>query len=218
MRILSSLMIIVLTILAIGFFTTTSNADPINVGDVIRLYDGPGTTGGGEFKVYKDGVYLFVTFCLERYEYFSFGQPLTVAGISPNAINGGVGSEGDSLDPRTAYLYTQFRAGTLTGYTGNEASANALQMAIWYIEGEYTETEWINNRTDLALTFFNAANNSGWTDIGNVRVLNLVNVSGGLAQDQLVMVPEPSTLLLMGGGLIGFGIFGRKRFKRREKI
>jgi len=34
---------------------------------------------------------------------------------------------------------------------------------------------------------------------------------------QSVQVPEPSTLLLMGAGLIGIGVFGRKRFRRKEK-
>ena len=215
MRILSSLIIILLTILAIGFFTTTSNADPINVGDVIRLYDGPGTTGGGEFKVYKNEVYLFDTFCVERNEYFYYGQDLKVDGISDSAIYGGVGSDGDPLDPKTAYLYTQFRAGTLSGYTGDDTSANALQIAIWFIEGE-----WSTPLSGLALDFYNLAVTANWQDIGNVRVLNLLRFENGQwvrAQDQLVMVPEPSTLLLMGAGLIGIGAFGRRKLKRKER-
>ena len=191
---------------------------------MIRLYDGPGTTGGGEFQVYKDGVgYLFNTFCLERSEFFSFGQPLTVAGISDRAIYGGNPPPGlgyDLLDPRTAYLYTQFRAGTLSNYdydnpTLRIADANSLQLAIWFIEGEiYSLSDpqallWVGEAEE--------ATRAGWTDIGNVRVLNLVDSQGNRRQDQLVMVPEPSTLLLMGAGLIGIGVFGRKRFRRKEK-
>jgi hypothetical protein len=205
-----------ITIIGLMVIPLISHADNININDVISLYDGPGNTGGGEFQVFKGGAYQFDSFCLERTEYFYFGQPLTVAGISDRAINGGVGPGGDSLDPMTAYLYTQFRSGTysLYGYgSGRAASADALQYAIWYIEGE-----WSTSLTGLALDFYNDAFRAGWTDIGNVQVLNLVNLNGGRAQDQLVLapVPEPSTILLIGSGLIGFGIFGRKRFRRKE--
>jgi hypothetical protein len=188
-------------------------ADPISVNDIIRLYDGPGTTNGGEFRVYHNGDYQFNTFCLERDEYFSFGQNLTVVGISDSAIQGGVGPGGDPIRPMTAYLFTQFSSGTYSLYdygAGRDASANAMQLAIWFIEGESTQS-----LTGLALAFYNDALLAGWQGIGNVRVLNLINASNGLAQDQLVMVPEPSTLLLLGAGLLGLGILGRKKFKTK---
>ena len=188
-------------------------ADPISAGDIITLSDGPGTTNGGEFRVYHNGGYQFNTFCLERNEYFSFGQNLTVVGISDKAIQGGVGPDGDPIRPMTAYLFTQFSSGTYSLYdygAGRDASANAMQLAIWFIEGE-----WIQPLTDLALAFYDDAFRADWKNIGNVRVLNLVNASGGLAQDQLVMVPEPSTLLLLGAGLLGLGILGRKKFRTK---
>ena len=50
-------------------------------------------------------------------------------------------------------------------------------------------------------------------------VLNLYDDSNTLKQSQLRRVPrpvpEPSTLLLLGIGLIGFGILGRKKFRTR---
>ena len=44
---------------------------------------------------------------------------------------------------------------------------------------------------------------------GDVGVMNLVGASGN-KQDQLALVPEPMTLILLGTGLIGVGIFRRK--------
>jgi hypothetical protein len=64
--------------------------------------------------------------------------------------------------------------------------------------------------------YVSLASQAGWTDIGDVRVLNLeryvvVNGVGQWieAQDQLTLVPEPGTLLLLS---IGFAliVFARR--------
>ena len=70
---------------------------------------------------------------------------------------GGTGGA-DPLDPMTAFLYNEFLIGNLaaTGYdyadsgVGRVASANALQIAFWYIEGEVTSLP-----AGLATTFYN---------------------------------------------------------------
>ncbi len=110
---------------------------PVYQGDIITLANGIGDTNGGEFNLSKSGTFLFKTFCLEANETISFGTPYKVGSIDTGAILGGQGGPIDQVDVRTAYLYYHFAVGNLQGYTyGKAASADALQNAIWYIEGE----------------------------------------------------------------------------------
>jgi hypothetical protein len=188
-------------------------AYPINVGDTIVLKDGPGTTGGGEFQVWKDGIHYFNTFCVETNEYINFNIPYKVANISEYAVRGGSGGGSpDPIDEKTAYLFYNFAMGTLTDYVyGSDASADALQKAIWFIE---EENGGVNN--SFVTLAQNAIDTGAWKGLGPVRVMNLVDpVTGARKQDQLTLVPEPSTLLLLGGGIIGLRLL-KKRFKRKD--
>ena len=224
----SVLVIMVASFLCLSFLTT-AHAYPVSIGQEIKFENGPGNTNGGEFRVYdysdsNSTIELFRSFCLETNEYISYGTRFIVKDISTEARSGGSGGPSpDPLDARTAYLYHNFYWRTLDKYaydsisTGEfadrNASADALQMAIWHFEQEVGFGGVDNFYTRLAQ---NKVSSGEWSGLGDVRVINLVDASGNKKQDQLTVapVPEPATMLLLGTGLIGLAGMGRKKFRK----
>ena len=179
----------------------------------------------------------FQTFCLEADEHAANPMRIWVSESSVNETNGAAGAygsgshawgggtntnKGDNLDPFTAWLYTQFATGNLTdyAYSGTNSyglnraqTAAALQWLIWTTENE--TGGYVNgiaptgNQVDLINDWNALYNESGWTGIGYVRVLQNSTRGGCAAQDFLYLtpVPIPGAVIL---GMLGLAVAGLK--------
>jgi hypothetical protein len=182
-----------------------AQADTVAAGDYVKFGDRAGSPGGEFLLTVYDtpggpAIDRFITFCLQMTEYMNYTDTFVVGGVSTATDD----QPADPLDQRTAYLYTQFRNGSLANYNygpggaGDATSANLLQNASWYFEGENVG----NQSGNIFVQAANAAvNNGSWSGLGTVKVLNLFFQDGRRAQDQLTMVPEPSTMILLGSGV-----------------
>lgn len=220
-------LLVCLILCLVSFFCGTNlmaTPIPVTVGSEITFSDFGGTLDlsdnaevpyanayGGAYTASSEG-YKWTTFCLEIEEYLDFSSSFQIAGIS-NAAKSDVTVAGDPISDFTAWIYTQVVNETDL-FDGHYDYA---QYYIWLTEGQISDV-YFNQMVDsgFAQTVTNRWNSSGWSGLGNVRVLNIMDKEGKPAQDVLVTapVPEPSTLVLMGFGLIGLAGIGRKKFMK----
>jgi hypothetical protein len=170
----------------------------------------------------------FQSFCLEQNEYISYNTTYSAV-LNTAAVAGGIGGNPDPLSWGTAYLYYNFAKGTLENYDyltelGRKGSAAALQNAIWVLENELNMTPgevaaniFLSSLIGSGQRYADLAAARGDNNLGSqygafvgVKVLNLYD-GATLKQDQLVVVPIPATVWLLGAGLVALiGIQRRK--------
>jgi len=164
----------------------------------------------------------FQSFCLEVHEYISTNAVYNAL-KNTNAVKGGVGGPGDPLSQGTGWLYSQFAAGTLPGYNflgtiaERKASARALQNTIWWLEDEGADP---GNAFSILVAGQFADPKAGSASTYGVYALNLTQGQARPLDRQDVLYYDPqtvpdggTTLMLLGGALMGLGALSRK-FRR----
>jgi hypothetical protein len=211
----------------------------VKPGDFVRLYTTPGrVSNGGEFLYKRNSVNSnwtsssldsARTFCCEMTEFMSFDTTYKVASVGTKTV-----STGKTLSVGVASLYRKWYDGmndkqssiTINGATYNYQvdaqrgkDARALQIAIWtgmgfnttsVLNGESTE---IKTKANAWISYVNSMNLSSTegSDLFGIRIMNLKTLSGGDAQDQLVAVPEPSSVCSLLFVATGAGAFVRRK-------
>ena len=204
----------------------------VEVGDQIKFGNGVGSPGGiFHIDNLTNGAgYDFDTFCVELEEFISFNKTYAVEGISQVTRQ-----TGRQLGSFSAWLYTEYLNGTLSGFTPTAANANTLQFGIWngmgydqsdfntYVGGNfYTTYNSLLSATTWEEEYKADVIAGTWSGTGNISVMNLRRVDPitgrytGYAQDQLVQtpVPEPGTIVVWSVlSLIAAGVVIRTKKK-----
>jgi len=216
-----------------------AQAVPIYEGAFLTILDlpGQGTTVGGAFLVApaRDSVFTpFISFCLQEtesivkngFEVFQVVGITTWAEMEMAATGGDDVTLKDPVDAQTAWIYRKYLEGDwaalgLGAYSGDafgDIRGNAIQRAIWCLEGEDpTGTSGACDYAPAKLVM-DAAGLAAPTGLGGFTALNLIwtrdaygHVAGEAAQDILNPIPEPASMLLFGSGLAGLAAMVRRR-------
>lgn len=212
----------------------------------ITLTQGPYSYGnGGEFTAQTSGLGTFQTFCIEYNEEFQPGSlynyyqntGAVMGGAGVDAIDPHTGRSMDNISIGTAWLYSQFRAGTLSGYDfantygDRNADAGALQQAIWWLEDEpngvknsfVTEAETALTLTDSTIIGDSggaygviALNLYSTTQVGDNQQVTIDGTTYYASQDQLAIVPEPATIMSGVLLLLPFGASTLRILRRKQ--
>lgn len=199
----------VAVVLLVGFLALAPTTAQASL-EAVHLGSFDGLTGELSGEIYGSAPLLTpfqYFYCIERNTTVSipgdyFGQLLT---LSSSALQ-------EAAWIMDKYAYSKNGQYDSLGKVGTEV---AVQIAIWTVTNQpphYDPT--YASLFTAANAFINDAllNQSQWALIAaNYRYLDLYDQNGNRVQDQLVAVPIPSAVWLLGSGVIGLLAF-RKRF------
>lgn len=176
----------------------------------------PGRIGdGGPFEIKGNGL-DFLSFCVETQEYINFGTPY-FGSIDPVVVYGSSSSSShaDSIATETGKLYNYFLDHPLL----SDNDKHLIQIAIWTYQNQpgYTSPPVGNAFYDNASTYPMdrqiMALNLWTSDVGDGPYTNYLNNTDFAykAQSQLIAVPEPGILILLGIGLSSVALVARRK-------
>lgn len=187
--------------------TPSAQADPLTLVSIgSNTFRG---TSAGPYDALLNGSPITMV-CLSFDRHVQVGQTWQVAINSLDAsgvANALFGAQPNALlnYQRAAWLYDQMVA--------NPNQASAIQGAIWNIFNSSTpDTGASNNWFSMALN----ANLVGY-DFTRFRILTPTDRSASGPQENMTTVPEPTTMLLLGSGLLGAAASARKRRRQASE-
>jgi hypothetical protein len=181
---------------------------------------GNGLDSGGIFYL-TNGSYTVPVFCVETAAEFTPGTSYTIYDVSKNVLSQGINVSG-LLSHRTDALVYLFSSSQLRDFDSTAEAQASLQYLVWKYQSQNTtgydfNIPWRVTSYDQQVNAL-ISNYSPDYDFGSV-VLNIgilqANFSYSDNQSQVwnpgsTPTPEPSSVLLIGTGLLGIAAFARK--------